>query len=308
LSGEEVQPTGDIRVVPLPSRYPDPIESWHINSSLPVDHIASGSFETAMEILNAEYGIVNFEPMKDIFMNIYRSNSSLFFGLNSTSTLTLPLCRNWREKGIQYPKLLHSFGDLIESVQNSYREVTDGRFTTAIEILQNVFVILPLIPIESKENNEEKNEIIKICRDYILGILIELTRKELLNSDGPTERIVELSLYFTHCDFQHTHQYLAIKQAMRLCASKKVYATAYNLASKFLEFELTEEDEQTAQKILKHCEQKGRTNTININYDEKESICHMCTIIHTHLLWTRKKYNANIVNLLITQKTKEKYV
>jgi len=56
---------------------------------------------------------------------------------------------------------------------------------------------------------------------------------------------------------------------------KKNYLTAYSLATKLLEYVLDQEDEELAQKILKHCETKGRTNTIEIDFDERNpfSLC-----------------------------------
>jgi len=185
------------------------------------DHIASGSFDTAMNILNKEYGIVNYTPMKDHFMNIYRSNSAQFFGSNSLGSIPLYLFRNWREKGTQYPKLLFTFGDQIQKIKDAYSAVTEGRFQEAQNFMENIFIILPLL-IDNQEDREEKREMISICREYCLGIQLELARKELTQSRGSDKTIMEYSVYFTHCDLQLAHKRLAIGQAMRLCAKQKI--------------------------------------------------------------------------------------
>jgi len=289
LSGDDVESTPKKEsVIPLPSRYPDQSQNWLSNSTLPFDHIAAGSFETAMDLLNKEYGIVNFGPMSNIFMNIFRSSSSFIFCGTSTGPLNLPLYRNWRDKGLQLPKLLYKFNDIIDSVQKAYIDVSDGKFTAALEAFQNVLITLPIVPIERDEDVEEKKQIIKICREYIIGIQIELTRKELSQSQGNDQRVVELALYFTHCDLQQSHKFLALKQAMILCASKKVYELAYNLATKVLEFDLSPAEEEKAQKILNHSEQKGRTNALQVNYDPRNPFV-ICASSNTPIYYGQPK-------------------
>lgn len=46
-------------------------EVWTRNSPLAADHIAGGSYESAMNLLNRQVGAVNFEPLKPRFEEIY---------------------------------------------------------------------------------------------------------------------------------------------------------------------------------------------------------------------------------------------
>ncbi len=46
---------------------------WARNSPVPADHVAAGSFESAMQLLNRQVGAVNFEPLKPRFLEIYRA-------------------------------------------------------------------------------------------------------------------------------------------------------------------------------------------------------------------------------------------
>ncbi|KAF8761104.1 Coatomer (COPI) alpha subunit C-terminus [Rhizoctonia solani] len=48
-------------------------ELWTRNSPFAADHVAAGSFETAMQLLQRQSGVVKFEPLKPTFMSIYRS-------------------------------------------------------------------------------------------------------------------------------------------------------------------------------------------------------------------------------------------
>lgn len=46
---------------------------WARNSPLAADHVAAGSFETAMQLLNRQIGAVNFAPLEDRFQEIYQA-------------------------------------------------------------------------------------------------------------------------------------------------------------------------------------------------------------------------------------------
>ncbi|KAI5293000.1 hypothetical protein KEM52_005916 [Ascosphaera acerosa] len=49
-------------------------EQWVRNSPLAADHVAAGSFETAMQLLNRQVGAVNFAPLKPRFMEVYTAS------------------------------------------------------------------------------------------------------------------------------------------------------------------------------------------------------------------------------------------
>ena len=45
---------------------------WVRNSPFAADHVAAGAFESAMQLLNSQCGIVNFAPLKPLFLDVYR--------------------------------------------------------------------------------------------------------------------------------------------------------------------------------------------------------------------------------------------
>lgn len=49
---------------------------WARNSPLPADHVAAGSFETAMQLLNRQIGAVNFKPLEGRFQEIYEASKT----------------------------------------------------------------------------------------------------------------------------------------------------------------------------------------------------------------------------------------
>jgi coatomer protein complex subunit alpha (xenin) len=48
-------------------------DMWARNSPLAADHIAAGSFDTAMQLLNRQVGAVNFAPLEERFQEIYQA-------------------------------------------------------------------------------------------------------------------------------------------------------------------------------------------------------------------------------------------
>ena len=49
---------------------------WARNSPLAADHVAGGSFDTAMQLLNRQVAAVNFEPLKPRFLEIYQATKT----------------------------------------------------------------------------------------------------------------------------------------------------------------------------------------------------------------------------------------
>ncbi len=49
---------------------------WARNSPLAVDHVAGGSFESAMQLLNRQVGAVSFAPLKPRFLEVYQASKS----------------------------------------------------------------------------------------------------------------------------------------------------------------------------------------------------------------------------------------
>ena len=68
---------------------------WTQNSKLPVDHVLSGSFESAMRLLHDQVGIVSFEEYKQIFLQIYSRSRTAFTALPSLPALYAYPLRNW---------------------------------------------------------------------------------------------------------------------------------------------------------------------------------------------------------------------
>jgi coatomer protein complex subunit alpha (xenin) len=260
--------------VTLPRESP-PARSLWLNSEIPADHAAAGSFETAMKLLNAQIGVVNFAPLKSHFISLASATHVLLSALPSTSALEVPLQRNWAttpfsaaKEGL--PVIAINFPQLVEKLQAGYRAFTGGKFQEALDLLRSILHALPLIALSNPAEAAEAKELIGIVVDYILGLQIELKRKEIAASDpSQLSRIAELGAYFTHCNLQPNHLALTLRSAMNAAVKMRNFASAYNFGRRLLDLAPKPEVATTAQRVLQLCEQSGLKDEIQIDYDER---------------------------------------
>ncbi|KAJ7835621.1 coatomer WD associated region-domain-containing protein [Mycena leptocephala] len=76
------------------------VEHWARNSPLAADHVAAGSFETAMQLLNRQLGIVNFVDLKLLFLSIYCSSHTYLTLIASLPPLQLHIRHNPAETSL----------------------------------------------------------------------------------------------------------------------------------------------------------------------------------------------------------------
>ena len=82
----------------------------------------------------------------------------------------------------------------------------------------------------------QAQQLIDICREYIVGLSMEIARKELPKSTlQEQKRLCEMAAYFTHCNLQPQHLILTLKTAQTLFFKLKNFKTAASFARRLLE-------------------------------------------------------------------------
>lgn len=130
---------------------------WTRNSPLAADHVAAGSFETAMQLLNRQAGVVDFAPLKPLFVDIYRS-SKLYLPANaSMPPLTIPLRRNRDEAGGRnvLPLVARSVQSATAELNNAYALFRRANFVEAANTFRSVLQSLLLVVAQSPEEESE---------------------------------------------------------------------------------------------------------------------------------------------------------
>uniref|UniRef100_A0AAV2JNM2 Coatomer subunit alpha n=1 Tax=Knipowitschia caucasica TaxID=637954 RepID=A0AAV2JNM2_KNICA len=221
-----------------PTKGTSPAQMWCNNSQLPVDHILAGSYETAMRLLHDQVGVVDFAPYKSLFMQTLSRGRTCFLGLPSLPCLRGHPQRNWKDCGLKQglPAVGVRLSDLISRLQQCYQLTTAGRFEEAVERFRVILLSVPLLVVDNKQEIAEAQQLITICREYIVGLTMETERKKLPKDTlDQQKRLCEMAAYFTHCNLQPVHMLLVLRTALNLFFKLKNFKTAAGFARRLLE-------------------------------------------------------------------------
>ncbi|KAK4342492.1 hypothetical protein RND71_038308 [Anisodus tanguticus] len=241
---------------------------WVQKSSLAAEHAAAGNFDTAMRLLSRQLGIRNFSPLKQLFIDLHVGSHTHLLAFSSAPVIFVAIERGWSESASPNvrgpPALIFDFAQLEEKIKAAYKATTGGKFSDALRLFLSILHTIPLIVVESRREVDEVKELILIVKEYVLGLQMELKRKEL--KDNPL-RQQELAAYFTHCNLQLPHLRLALQNAMSICYKAGNLSSAANFARRLLETNPTNESQaRTARQVLQAAEKNMRDVT-QLNYD-----------------------------------------
>ncbi|KAH8862847.1 Coatomer subunit alpha [Schistosoma japonicum] len=216
---------------------------WSENSNLPADQIMAGNWVNAMRLLNAQIGVVNFEPYRTLFMNL--------FSASRTVCLALPLIPSQ----FAYPQ--------------PYQLTTKGKFQEAVNRFRTILLSIPLLVVDSSEEESEARSLINICKEYIVGLSMEIARKSMPKETLAEQiRNAELACYFTHCRLETPHLILTLRTALNLLYKLKNFRSAATMARRLLDMAPSMDVAQQTRKILQACEAATPNEDSHIlNYD-----------------------------------------
>ncbi|KAM1422472.1 hypothetical protein ACFX2I_004600 [Malus domestica] len=241
---------------------------WSQKSSLAAEHAAAGNFDIAMRLLSRQLGVKNFDPLRQLFLDLHMGSHTYLRAFSAAPVLTVAIERGWSESATPNvrgpPALVFKFSELEEKLKAGYKATTQGKFADALRLLLGILHTIPLIVVDSRREVDEVKELIIIVKEYVLGLKMEIKRKEL---KGDPVRQQELAAYFTHCNLQMPHLRLALLNAMSVCYKAGNLNTAANFARRLLETNPTIENHaKTARQILQAAE-KNMTDATQLNYD-----------------------------------------
>ncbi|KAK7944327.1 hypothetical protein WMY93_000055 [Mugilogobius chulae] len=131
------------------------------------------------------------------------------------------------------------------------------------------FLGLPSLPClrSHPQRNWKAQQLITICREYIVGLTMETERKKLPKDTlDQQKRLCEMAAYFTHCNLQPVHMVLVLRTALNLFFKLRNFKTAAGFARRLLELGPKPDVAQQTRKILAACE-KNLTDAHQLNYD-----------------------------------------
>ena len=230
-----------------PARGVSQTQNWLSQSKQPIDHFLAGSFESAFRLLNEKYGITNFEPLKPFVLKLYSKSKVSYQGLSYLPSLLVHPSRsagesqktldsNKKSQPVQLPLVVNKLTTLITQLQQAYQLTTQAKFSEAVDRFRQLLFGTLFVITDNQNDQAELKQLVDICREYILGLSLELERKSL-SKDVPNRlrRNCEMAAYFTHCNLQPIHSILTLRAAMNLFFKQNYFQNAKSFASRLLE-------------------------------------------------------------------------
>lgn len=218
-------------------------ELWARNSPLAADHVAAGSFETAMQLLNRQLGAVNFEPLKLRFLEVYQASKTYL-----PASAGLPPLINYVRRTVDetdprkvlpfIPRDIESLA--VNDLQRGYDAVRANKLDDGAQIFRGILHALLVNTVSSASEVKEAQKLITSASEYTVAMLIELSRRKLGTADEISKspeklkRSLELSAYFTIPKLEVPHRQLALMSAMKLAYSTKNFNSALSFANRLL--------------------------------------------------------------------------
>jgi len=137
-------------------------EMWARNSGIAADHVAAGSFETAMQLLNRQIGAVDFKPLKPRFMEIYQASKTYLPASEGLDPLVNYVRRTLDETDVR--KVLPFIPRDVESVKTNdlakgYRLMKENNLEEGVATFRRVLHSLIVSAAQNKDDVEDVSTI-----------------------------------------------------------------------------------------------------------------------------------------------------
>lgn len=203
-------------------------ESWVHNSTVPADHIAAGSFETAAQLLNRQIGVVRFEPLKARFFDVYSGSKLAMPGHDGLAPLPYFVSRGTDNRLPFIPGLDH----LQPRLSEAFNQVKANQLELAVDSFREVLHTVVTLAVDTEGEEAEVRKVVETCKNYILAFSIELKRRALPKED--VKRNLELAAYFTKPKLRAAHAVLPLRTAAVQASNAKNYSLASHFAAEYL--------------------------------------------------------------------------
>ena len=213
-------------------------DNWTRNSPLAADHVAGGSFETAMQLLNRQIGAVNFQPLKPRFMQIYQASRTFL-----PATAGLPPLVNYIRRTVEETdprKVLPIIPRDLESIaavdlQEGYSAMKGNKLDDGLPIFKRILHSLMVNAVQNQTQVAEARRIIGSAMQYGLAMSIELQRRKTgEDNEADIKRNLELAAYFTIPTLEVPHRNLALMAALKQATKHKNHSAALSFANRII--------------------------------------------------------------------------
>lgn len=252
-----------------------------IAKQVPFDHFIAGSTDRGLELLNRQAGIVEVAPLMETIERINGVAEDYWRSLEQLLPVA-SIYANPTETDLykRRARPLITLDDLSSRYQEALDLTTAGKFAEAIEVFQKVLCDVLFVRLDEAEEMQTRIvPLIEGCREYLIGLGMEIERKELMTGDEESQsRALQLACYFCHVGIGMDHQLLACKSAMTFAYRLKCLKLAGHLARRLVDLSSTSSTtttslpEQTilqARKVIALADRTDQADPIEPdNYDQ----------------------------------------
>ncbi|KAL2194522.1 coatomer WD associated region-domain-containing protein [Corynascus similis CBS 632.67] len=261
---------------------------WARNSPLAVDHVAGGSFETAMQLLNRQVGAVNFAPLKPRFLEVYQASKTYLPASAGLPPLVNYVRRTVEETDLRkvLPIIPRDLEYLASNdLQRGYDSMKANRLEDGLRIFKGILHAVLINAVGSDSEVAEAKKLIASASEYTVAMSIELARRALGSTDTVNQnpqllkRSLELSAYFTIPKIEVPHRQLALLNAMNLAMRSKNYNSALSFANRMLANGGASRLLENARRTKAQCE-RNPNDAVEIEFDQFAEF-DICAASHT---------------------------
>lgn len=241
------------------------IAFWLRNNKTAAGYVAAGAFDQAASLLNKQLGVVNFEPLRKRFMEVYTSNKLHLPGMDE-----LPAMRDYiredndEDNPKKFRPYIPGFAALEDKLSAAFKFFRANNLPEAISTFKEIIYTVTVLTIDDEDQEAKCDDVLTLCREYILGLSIELERRSIEQSDP--KRNLELAAYFTRAKLQNAHKINALQVAMLQSFKNKNYSSASYFAGELLQIVTTGAKAEQAKKIRAKSDSIS-SDAIEIDFD-----------------------------------------
>ncbi|TDZ19717.1 putative coatomer subunit alpha [Colletotrichum orbiculare MAFF 240422] len=243
---------------------------WARNSPLAVDHVAGGSFESAMQLLNRQVGAVNFAPLKPRFLEVYQASRTYL-----PASAGLPPLVNYVRRTVEEAdprKVLPIVPRDLEflatnDLQQGYNSMKTNKLEDGLQVFKGILHAILVNAVTSESEVAEAKKLVTSASEYAVAMDIELSRRKLGTGPEDLKRSLELSAYFTIPKIEVPHRQLALHNAMQLAIRNKNYGSALSFANRIIANGGSSKLTENAKKAKAQCE-RNPSDAIEIEFDQ----------------------------------------
>jgi len=249
---------------------------WARNSPLAVDHIAGGSFETAMQLLNWQVGAIEFAPLKPRFLEVYQSSKTFL-----PASTGLPPLFNYVRRTIDeidlrkvLPIIPRDLDYLANNdLQDGYDSMKANKLEDGIGIFKGILRSIMVNAVSSESEISEAKKLIASASEYTVAMSIEIDRRNMGSQDDLSQdpaklkRNLELSAYFTIPKIEVPHRQIALLSAIKVAMKSKNYNSALSFANRIIANGGVGKIVESARKTKAQCE-RNPNDSIEIEFDQ----------------------------------------